>query len=183
MACAVTVVLAGVVQAQGPLVLNVPLKSYRVGAFRYSPPTADGWRSSAVEARALGFVFAERTPAGTVNIRASVSIEAFEVPQGAAIGSGRELTEIALDQQTAQRKAALVAVSTVSTVPGRQGFETYTLVSKAGDTELHETFFVLLAPDRLAYLVAKFATQEPTYRDQLYWAQFYGALNSLRLDG
>ncbi len=181
MLCLAAGVWTGPARAQ--LVLNAPLERYTIRSFRYSPPAGQGWRSTEMEANGLNFVFAERTVPGAINIRADITLEAFDVPAGSAVPSARALTELARGQQAAERKQSLVSSTEVSTVPGRQGLQTYSLVSKIGEVEIHEVFFVLLSPDRSSYLVAKFATKEPGYRDELYWAQFYGALSSLGSDG
>lgn len=171
------------VPVAGQLMLNLPLERYTLEPFVYSPPSAEGWRSTEVGANSLGLVFAERSEPGGVNIRADVAIETFAIPEGGFSGSVRELAGLARQQQAAERQAVLVSSSAVATVPGAGVLETYTLVSVAVGNQLHEVFFVMLAPDRSAYLVAKFTTKEPGYKDQLYWAQFYGALSTLRLSG
>lgn len=62
---------------------------------------------------------------------------------------------------------------------GSAGIFTYSLVLRVGDGEAFETFYVLLAPDKSAYVAAKFLSRDADYDEQPYFKPFLQSLATL----
>jgi hypothetical protein len=56
----------------------------------------------------------------------------------------------------------------------------YSLVTRAGDKDVYEIFYVQLKPDKTAYLSAKLLTRDVDYDEQPYFKPFLLSLPSLK---
>ena len=170
------------VAAQGGVAMYAPIApKYQLGDFDYHAPTADGWRQVTSAVTSFILVYAEVLDSGQINTRAQVNAEAHAIPEGAA--EGRDtlwLTEQGQAQQVKERGENLVAFSKITPVATNPSVLSYSLVTKAGNDEMFETFYVMLAPDKKSYLVAKLTTKDLEFRSQAYFSQLETSLSSLR---
>ena len=173
---------AGPAAAQGGVSVYAPVApKYQLGDFDYVAPSTDGWRQVTSEASMFILVYAEVLDSGQLNTRAQVNAEAHAVPASAA--EGRDtlwLTEQGQAQQVKERGDKLVAFSKIAPLEANPAVMTYSLVTKIGDEEMFETFYVILAPDKKSYLVAKLTTKDVDFRTQSYFSQLESSLASLR---
>jgi len=165
--------------AQGVSVYAPVLPQYELGDFRYKAPSQDGWRQVTSSENSFILVYAEQVPPDQINTRVQVDAEAFAVPDPAVIQNLLWLTEQGQAQQVKERGDNLVAFSKITPVASNANVLSYALVTRAGSEDLHEVFYVMLAPDKTSYLVAKLTTKEPDHRQQVYFTQFEESLASL----
>jgi hypothetical protein len=165
--------------AQGVSVYAPVQPLYKLGDFDYRAPTADGWRQVTSSASGFVLVYAEEVPPDQINTRIQVEAEAFAVPDPKAIQDLMWLTEQGQAQQVKERGDKLIAFSKIAPVSTNDKVLSYALVTRIGEEDLQESFFVTLAPDKTSYLVAKLTTKEPDYRQQIYFGQFEASLASL----
>jgi hypothetical protein len=177
-----TVLLFAATAAAQSQVLSVlaPIQPfYKLGDFEYRAPTVDGWRQVTSAENSFVLVYAETVPPDQVNTRIQVDAEAFVVPDPAIIRDLMWLTEQSQAQQVKERGDNLVAFSKIAPVASSDKVMTYALVTRAGNEDVHEIFYVTLAPDKTSYLVAKMTTKEQDYRQQVYFGEFEASLASL----
>ena len=166
--------------AQETMVLTAPPEEYRSGGFAYRPPTGPGWRRLAAAGNGLRLVFAERAGEGAINMRCEFIAEAHPIPDPALVEGAAALAELGRSQQLRERGESLASATPVIALAGGSGFQTYTLVSKLGETEVYESFFVALAPDKSEYWIAKATSKEKDHQRTSYWSDLFGSLASLR---
>jgi hypothetical protein len=153
--------------------------SYKLGDFDYRAPSEDGWRQVTSAPNSFVLVYAETVPPDQINTRIQVDAEAFVVPDPAVIRDLMWLTEQSQAQQVKERGDNLLAFSKIAPIASTDKVLSYALVTRAGDADIHEVFYVTLAPDKTSYLVAKMTTKEQDYRQQVYFGQFEVSLASL----
>jgi hypothetical protein len=128
-------------------------------------------------------VYAEEVDGGQVNTRAQLNAEAYEIPGGAADGHDTLwLTEQGQAQQVKERGENLVAFSKIAPLASNSGVMSYSLVTKTSGVDMFETFYVMLAPNKASYVVAKILTKDTDFRTQPYFAQLEESLGSLKHD-
>ena len=173
--------LCGTAAAQG-LSMYAPLApKYQIGDFEYQAPKVDGWRQVTSGEVSFILVYAEMIEGDKINTRAQVNAEAFAIPENAALGHDTLwLTEQGQAQQVKERGDSLVAFSKIAPVKANADVLSYSLVTKQGDIELFETFYVMLAPNKSSYIVAKVTTKDTDFRTQPYFGQLEESLASLR---
>jgi hypothetical protein len=152
---------------------------YKIGDFEYKAPSQDGWRQVTSSESSFVLVYAESIPPNQINTRVQVDAEAFAVPDPMVIQSLVWLTEQGQAQQVKERGDNLIAFSKIAPLASNANVLSYALVTRAGTEDLHEVFYVMLAPDKSSYLVAKMTTKEPDHRQQIYFSQFEESLASL----
>jgi hypothetical protein len=165
--------------AQGVSIYAPVQPLYKIGDFDYRAPTVDGWRQVTSSERGFVLVYAEHLPPDQVNTRIQVEAESFAVPDPKMVPDLLWLTEQGQAQQVKERGEKLVAFSKIVPIGASDKVLTYALVTRIGEEDLHEVFYVTLAPDKTSYLVAKMTTKEPDYRQQVYFSQFEASLASL----
>jgi hypothetical protein len=167
--------------AQGGISMYAPIApKYQLGEFVYKAPTADGWRQVTTAENMFILVYAEQIDEGQINTRVQVNAETYKIPEGAA--DGRDtlwLTEQGQAQQVKERGENLVAFSKITPVGSNADVLSYSLVTKSGGVDIFETFYVMLAPDKESYLVAKVTTKDIDFRTQPYFSQLEASLASL----
>lgn len=153
---------------------------YTLGAFTYKAPTTDGWRQVTSVGSHLVLVYAESVEGGQINTRAQIDVEAFSADPAQLVGDVLWLTEQSQAQQVKERGDKLVAFSRIGAVDSKPNMMSYALVTRIGESDdMYETFYVVLANDKTAYLVAKLATKEAEYRSTPYFSQFESSLASI----
>ncbi|HET9061821.1 MAG TPA: hypothetical protein VFO62_00900 [Candidatus Binatia bacterium] len=173
------VVLGATALAQGVSIYAPVQPLYKIGAFDYRAPTVDGWRQVTSSESGFVLVYAEHVPPDQINTRLQVEAESFAVPDPKMVPGLVWLTEQGQAQQVKERGEKLVAFSKIAPIGANDKVLSYALVTRIGEEELHEIFYVTLAPDKTSYLVAKMTTKEPDYRQQVYLSQFEASLASL----
>lgn len=166
-------------QAQGVSVYGPIQPLYKLGDFDYRAPTVDGWRQVTSSPNGFVLVYAEHVPPEQINTRVQVEAEAFSIPDPNVVRDLLWLTEQGQAQQVKERGDKLVAFSKIAPVAASDKVLSYALVTRVGQEDLQEVFYVTLAPDKTSYLVAKLTTKEPDYREQVYFGQFEASLESL----
>ena len=173
--------LCGEAAAQGVSVYAPLAPRYQIGDFEYVGPKVDGWRQVTSGESSFILVYAETVEADKINTRAQLNAEAFAIPEGAATGRDTMwLTEQGQAQQVKERGADLVAFSKITPIESNAEILSYSLVSKPGGVELYEVFYVMLAPTKSSYIVAKITTKDTDFRTQPYFGQVEASLASLR---
>lgn len=152
---------------------------YKIGDFDYRAPTVDGWRQVTSSESGFVLVYAEHVPPDQINTRVQVEAESFAVPDPAVVRDLLWLTEQGQAQQVKERGEKLIAFSKIVPVGANDKVLSYALVTRIGEEDLQEIFYVTLAPNKTSYLVAKMTTKEPDYRQQIYFGQFEASLASL----
>lgn len=176
-------VLFGVADASAQGVsIYAPLSPrYQIGEFSYEGPKTDGWRQVTSGETSFILVYAETIDEEKINTRAQVNAEAFAIPAGAAQSHDTLwLTEQGQAQQVKERGDKLVAFSKIAPIESNKDVLSYSLVTKDGGVELYETFYVMLAPTKASYLVAKITTKDTDFRTQPYFGQIEASFASLR---
>jgi hypothetical protein len=173
--------------AQDMMQLNVPAAEYSLGRFKYVPPKVDGWRQIANMKDALSLVYAEQLPDEKIETKFGVAFEAHDIPEEnrAAISGAAQLAEMSRAQITEQRKADVVSQDPITQVGNNPNLFTYRLLVHSlmqGEPDTYEVYYVMIAPDKAQYLVVQCITKTPNYQNEVYWAQFFGSLTSLRYD-
>ena len=153
--------------------------SYTIGGFSFSPPASDGWRQLTQDREAFRLVYAEDLGEGRINTRMEVTARAFAIPDPDLVSDAATLAQTSQTQQASDRGEGLIAFSRVAQLAGAKHVHWFTLVSKVGDKDLQEAFFVALAPDKSEYFVAKLATTETDYAESPYFKPFVESLSSL----
>jgi len=154
---------------------------YQIGEFEYQGPTMDGWRQITSAENSFIIVYAETMGDEKINTRAQVNAEAFAIPGGVAAGRDTLwLTEQGQAQQIKERGENLVAFSKIAPIESNPAVMSYSLVTKAGGEDTFETFYVMLAPDKASYIVARITTKDIDFRTQPYFTQVEASLASLR---
>ncbi len=175
--------VGGTAQAQGLTQLDPVAPKYTLGSWAYEAPQFDGWRQLASSTRTLDLVYAERVDDERINTRIAVTLGAFDIPEEARpTADPALLAELSRRQQIKAREGQDLLFSAVEPVPGDNGLQTFSLVTRDGEgnNALHESFYVALAADRSEYLVVQMATQEMDFAGQGYFQQFFASLASLR---
>ncbi|RMF21429.1 MAG: hypothetical protein D6760_09445, partial [Deltaproteobacteria bacterium] len=163
------------------MIMMAPIEAhYRVGGFDYLPPAGEGWRQVGSAPNEVHLVYAEVPEAEKVDFRLDLVIHAFDVEDPAAVPDAASLARISHQQQAAKRKGALVALSDVVPVAGGQQLYTFTLVTRAPEGDVFESFYVGLAPDRSQYVVAKATTDDPAYEHAPFWQPLQESIVTLR---
>jgi hypothetical protein len=130
-------------------------------------------------------VYAESLPPDQILTRLTIIAEthAIEVEQRELVEGGQWLAKQSFGQQSGEREGRIVAYSPISPVGDNDVYK-YTLVSTREDEkDFFETFYLKLAADKSSYWIAKFATSESDYQEQVYLRQFENSLSSLRIEG
>jgi hypothetical protein len=167
--------------AQGVSIYAPLAERYQIGEFTYEAPKADGWRQVTSGDTSFVLVYAETVDTEKINTRAQVNAEAFAIPAGAAEGHDTLwLTEQGQAQQVKERGDKLVAFSKITPLGSNADVMSYSLVTKDSGVELYETFYVMLAPNKTSYIVAKITTKDTDFRNQPYFGQVEASLASLR---
>jgi hypothetical protein len=173
------VVLAATAFAQPVSIYGTVQPLYKIGDFDYRAPTVDGWRQVTSSESGFVLVYAEHVPPDQINTRVQVEAESFAVPDPTVVRDLLWLTEQGQAQQVKERGEKLIAFSKIVPVGANDKVMSYALVTRIGEEDLQEIFYVTLAPNKTSYLVAKMTTKEPDYRQQIYFGQFEASLASL----
>lgn len=173
------VVLGATAFAQSVSIYGTVQPLYKIGGFDYRAPTVDGWRQVTSSESGFVLVYAEHVPPDQINTRVQVEAESFAVPDPTVVRDLLWLTEQGQAQQVKERGEKLIAFSKIVPVGANDKVLSYALVTRIGQEDLHEIFYVTLAPNKTSYLVAKMTTKEPDYRQQIYFGQFEASLASL----
>jgi len=166
--------------AQGMTMLNPIKPSYDVLGFAYKPPVGDGWRELELAANVLRLVYAEETSDGKITMRVEFAAEAHEIPPPSPVSSSRALAKVSFDQRRKERESTLIAESQIELVAGTDDIYTFTFVSRVGENDYIEVFYVNLAPDQSRYLAAKLATKDADYDTQPYYMPLIESLKSIQ---
>jgi hypothetical protein len=173
--------LSGTAAAQAVSMYAPLAPKYQIGDFEYQGPKVDGWRQVTTGESSFILVYAETVDQDKINTRAQLNAEAFAIPEGLALNHDTMwLTEQGQAQQVKERGDNLVAFSKIAPVESNPAVMTYSLVSKQAGVELYETFYVMLAPNKTSYIVAKVTTKDTDFRTQPYFGQVEASLASLR---
>ena len=179
---AVVVSLCAGAVAEGDVSMYAPVApKYQLGDFAYKAPNSDGWRQVTTAENMFILVYAEQMAEEQINTRAQVNAEAHRIPDGAA--DGRDtlwLTEQGQAQQVKERGENLVAFSKITPVGSNADVLSYSLVTKSGGGDMFETFYVMMAPTKMSYLVVKVTTKDIDFRTQPYFSQLEASLASLQ---
>jgi len=167
------------VSAQGLLVLNPMPPSYDLGGFSLSSPPVDNWRETQSSPTSFQAVYAERASDVDINQRCHFLAESHKVPESDYQGDSASAATAAWTQHTELRGDALVAFTRVQVLKEAPGVFTFTLVVKLGEENVQETFFIMLAPDKSEYFVAKLTTKEPQFREAPFYAPLMLSLSTL----
>ena len=168
--------------AQGMARLMPLQSSYTIGRFQYEPPQGDGWAHVASSHSVFRFIYAEQLGAEAILTRTEIVIESFDIPDPALVADARTLTQLSLNQQAKEREANLVAYSPIESLATEPAVHAFTLVTKTGDKEVFESFFVALAPDKSQYLVGKMTTNEKDFLEAPYYAPLRTSMSALRFE-
>ena len=164
--------------AQGISTLTQMPAQYSLEGFEYVPPQGEGWREITSSPSDLHIVYAERVDENAINTRLEFRAHASKVPDGATAPEPFALTMASFQQRKGERGDAVVASSNIEVLADTAGVYTYTLVTRLGDKDVFEVFYVLVAPDRTSYLAAKMLTQDTDYDSQPYFAPFLASLKT-----
>lgn len=175
-----TLVAPAVVHAQGFTMMSPMPPRYGIGAFEYTPPGGDGWREVQSGPDHFAIVYAEQTGEDTINTRMEFSAQSFPLEDPSIVPDTFRLALASFETRKAERGESLVAHSNVEYLEGTEGILMYSLVTRAGDKDIYEIFYVQLKPDKTAYLSAKFLTRDFDYDQQPYYKPFLMSLPSLK---
>jgi hypothetical protein len=167
------------VSAQGMLILNPMPPSYDLGGFSLSSPPVDNWRETQSSATSFQGVYAERASDVDINQRCHFLAESHKVDDPDYQGDSASAATAAWIQHTELRGEALVAFTRVQVLEEAPGIFTFSLVVKVGEENVQETFFIMLAPDKSEYFVAKLTTKEPQFREAPFYAPLMLSLSTL----
>ena len=167
------------VSAQGMIVLNPMPPSYDLGGFSLSSPPVDNWRETQSSATSFQAVYAERVSDVDINQRCHFLAESHKVDEPDYQGDSASAAAAAWTQHTELRGEALVAFTRVQVLAEAPGIFTFSLVVKVGEENVQETFFIMLAPDKSEYFVAKLTTKEPQFREAPFYAPLLLSLSTL----
>lgn len=167
------------VSAQGMIVLNPMPPSYDLGGFSLSSPPVDNWRETQSSATSFQAVYAERVSDVDINQRCHFLAESHKVDEPDYQGDSASAATAAWTQHTELRGEALVAFTRVQVLAEAPAIFTFSLVVKVGEENVQETFFIMLAPDKSEYFVAKLTTKEPQFREAPFYAPLLLSLSTL----
>jgi len=167
------------VSAQGMIVLNPMPPSYDLGGFSLSSPPVDNWRETQSSATSFQAVYAERVSDVDINQRCHFLAESHKVDEPDYQGDSASAATAAWTQHTELRGEALVAFTRVQVLAEAPEIFTFSLVVKVGEENVQETFFIMLAPDKSEYFVAKLTTKEPQFREAPFYAPLLLSLSTL----
>jgi len=166
--------------AQGFTMMSPMPAQYGIGAFEYTPPSGDGWREVQSGPDHFTIVYAEQSGEDTINTRMEFSAHSFPLDDPSVVPDTYRLALASFETRKAERGESLVAHSNVEYLAGTEGILMYSLVTRAGDKDVYEIFYVQLKPDKTAYLSAKLLTRDVDYDEQPYFKPFLLSLPSLK---
>ena len=166
--------------AQGFTMMSPMPPQYGIGSFEYTPPSGDGWREVQSGPDHFTIVYAEQTGDDTINTRMEFSAQSFALDDPEVVPDTFRLALASFETRKAERGESLVAHSKVEYLEGTEGILMYSLVTRAGDKDIYEIFYVQLKPDKTAYMSAKFLTRDIDYDQQPYYKPFLLSLPSFK---
>jgi len=180
---AVAAAMPLVAVAQGMVVLNPMPSSYDLGGFTLSAPPIDNWREIQSSPTSLQAVYAERASDVDIKHRCHLLAESHPVDEPDYQGDTSSTAAAAWTQHTRLRGDALVAYTRVQPLEEAPHVYSFSLVVKVNGEDIQETFFVMLAPDKSEYFVAKLTTKEAQFREAPFYSPLTLALSTLRWRG